>query len=292
MILMVSGRTDIIAFYTKWFMNRYKEGFVDVRNPFYPKLVSRIYFKDVDLIMFCTKNPIPIIPYLKDINHKVLFHVTLTPYHKDIEPNIPPKGKIIEAIKEISKIVGIDNLYVRYDPIFISDKYTTDYHVKSFDNMCRLLSGYVKQVIVSFMDEYKNTVNNKHILKYQKMSEKDYEIIGKEFSRIGRENNMTLQTCFEEKTLTEYGFINRQCLSKELAYQFTGKKYKLWQARKCKCVEMADIGTYNTCKHLCKYCYANFDETKIEDNIKKHDPNSSLLIGHLKEDDEIKIRKA
>ena len=262
-----------------------------MRNPFYQKMVSRIYFKDVDLIMFCTKNPIPIISHLKDIKHKIIFHVTLTPYHKDIEPNIPPKGKIIEAIKQISDIVGKDNLYVRYDPIFISDKYSINYHVKSFDNMCRLLSGYVKQIIVSFMDEYKNTTKNKSALKYRKMTDKDYETIGKEFSKIAKKNGMTIQTCFEEKTLTEYGFINRQCLTKELAYELTGKKFKLWQARKCKCVEMADIGTYNSCNHLCKYCYANFDESKICENYHNHNPNSSLLIGELNKDDEIKIRK-
>ena len=85
MILNVSGRTDIVAFYTKWFMNRYKEGYVDVRNPFYPNLVSRINFDDVDLIMFCTKNPIPIIKHLKKINKPILFHITLTPYKNDIE---------------------------------------------------------------------------------------------------------------------------------------------------------------------------------------------------------------
>lgn len=66
MILNVSGRTDIVALYTKWFINRYKEGFVDVRNPFYITSVNRIYFTDVDLIVLCTKNPIPIIPYLKE----------------------------------------------------------------------------------------------------------------------------------------------------------------------------------------------------------------------------------
>lgn len=291
MILMVSGRTDIVAFYTKWFMNRYKEGFVDVRNPFYEKLVSRIYFEDVDLIMFCTKNPIPILPYLKDINHKVLFHVTLTPYHKDIEPNIPSKGKIIEAIKQVSKIVGIDNIYVRYDPIFISDKYTLEYHVKAFDNMCKLLKEYVKHIIISFMDEYKNTKNNKSILNYKRLAESDYNKIGINFSKSAKENGMTIQTCYEKEDLTKYGFIKQECLSKKLAYNITGKKYKLWSARKCGCVEMADIGVYNSCRHLCKYCYANFDEKKIDNNVKKHDPNSSLLMGYLNKDDEIKIRK-
>ena len=83
MILNISGRTDIVAFYTKWLMNRYKEGYVETRNPFYPKMISRIYFKDVDLLVFCTKNPLPIIPYLKEISQPILFHVTITPYHKD-----------------------------------------------------------------------------------------------------------------------------------------------------------------------------------------------------------------
>ena len=122
MILNVSGRCDIVAFYSDWFMNRYKAGFVDVRNPFNPKLVSRIYFKNVDLILFCTKNPIPMLDKINDINKPILFHVTLTPYKDDIEPFVPPKGKIIEAIKKLSNIIGIDNIYVRYDTIFISEK--------------------------------------------------------------------------------------------------------------------------------------------------------------------------
>ena len=84
MILNVSGRTDIVAFYSKWFINRYREGFLDVHNPFYPKNVSRIFFKDVDAILFCTKNPIPILSYLKEIDKPILFHVTLTSYKKDI----------------------------------------------------------------------------------------------------------------------------------------------------------------------------------------------------------------
>ena len=67
MVLNVSGRTDIVAFYSDWFMNRIKEGFVDVRNPFNKKLVSRIYFEDVDLILFCTKNPIPILDKIEKI---------------------------------------------------------------------------------------------------------------------------------------------------------------------------------------------------------------------------------
>ncbi len=295
MILNVSGRTDIVAFYSTWFMKRYKEGFVDVRNPFNPKLVSRIYFEDVDVIMFCTKNPIPILNYLKEIKKPILFHVTLTPYMKDIEPNLPPKKEIIEAIKKLSKIVGIDNLSVRYDPIFISDKYNVDYHIKSFTKICSLLEGYVKQIIVSFIDDYKNVRNNKKILNINEFTLNDYKEIGIHFSTVAQKYGMTVQTCFEEHNLVEYGFKKGECISHELAYKLTGKKYKNWTARKekkCNCVQMVDIGVYNSCKHFCKYCYANYDERKVNYNFLKHDPNSSLLIGTLEKDDIIKVRKS
>ena len=288
MILMVSGRCDIVAFYTKWFISRYKEGYVDVRNPFYPKLVSRINFSNVDLIMFCTKNPLPIIPYLKDIKHPILFHVTLTPYLSDIEPNVIDKKKIIEGIKEVSKIIGIDNIYVRYDPILLNDKYNIDYHTKMFDRLCKSLKGYVKHIIISFVDDYKNVRKNMSTLKLKEFTEADYDMIGKSFSKSAKDNNMTVQTCFEDRNLVEYGFIKEDCLSANLAFKLTGKAYKKWKARKCNCVAMTDIGVYNSCNHFCKYCYANYDEKKVLSNMANHDPNSSLLIGKLEKDDIIK----
>ena len=292
MILNVSGRTDVVAFYSEWFMNRYREGFLDVRNPFQPKLVSRIYFEDVDAVLFCTKNPIPILKYISEIQKPILFHVTLTPYQKDIEPNVPPKGQIIEAIKKISSIIGKKWVYIRYDPIFLSEKYNIDYHIKSFQHLCALLDGFVEHIIVSFLDDYKNVKNNRSILKNRPFLESDYESIGKNFSTIAHSYNMKIQTCCEDHNLVEYGFDKGECLSHTLAFQLTGKtNFKTWKARGCKCVEMVDVGAYNTCQHFCKYCYANYDENMVERNIKNHIDTSSLLIGILKDDDIIKIRR-
>ena len=291
MVLMVSGRTDIVAFYTDWFMNRYKEGFVDVRNPFNPKMISRIKFEDVDAILFCTKNPNPILKHLKQIDKPILFHVTLTPYKKNIEPNIPPKGKIIEAIKQLSEIVGIDNLYIRYDPIFISDEYNIEYHKKAFEKMCSLLNGYVKHIIVSFIDDYKNVRKNENILKFKKLDETEYKEIGISLSSSAKKHGMTIQTCCENNNLIEYGFIKGECMSFNLAYKLTGKTdFKKWKERPCNCVSMVDIGVYNSCKHFCKYCYANFDEKQVNKNFFDHNPNSSLLIGEIQSDDIIKER--
>jgi len=296
MILMVSGRCDIVAFYTEWFMNRYREGFVDVRNPFYPKQVSRIRMEDVDAIMFCTKNPIPILPYLKEIDKPILFHVTLTSYKKDIEPNVPDKKEIIKAIREISKIIGKENLYVRYDPILLNSYYTLSYHIRAFERLCSLLDGYVEHIIISFVDSYKNVEKNQKILQLRDFEKEDYEKIGKYFSKSAKKYGMTVQTCFEEETLEEFGFIRRDCLDANLAFRLTGKtRFKPWTARKgkkCKCVEMVDIGVYNSCKHFCKYCYANFDEKKVLENMKQHNPKSSLLVGELQKEDIVKFRKS
>ena len=294
MILNVSGRTDIVGFYSKWFQNRYKEGFVDVRNPFNKKLVSRINFEDVDLILFCTKNPKPALSFIKEIKQPVLFHVTLTPYQKDIEPNVPDKKEIIETIKELSNMLGKENVFVRYDPIFLSDKYNIEYHKKMFERVCSQLEGYVETIIVSFIDEYKNVRNNLKEIRYRDFEEDDYKQIGENFSTYAKNHNMIVQTCFEERNLVEYGFTKGECLSHQLAYQLTGKKFPEWKARKerlCNCVQMVDIGEYNTCSHFCKYCYANYDEKEVMNNRNKHNPNSSLLIGELESDDIIKVRK-
>lgn len=293
MILNVSGRCDIVAFYTNWFMNRYKEGYLMVRNPFNYHLVSKIYFEDVDLIVFCTKNPLPIIDRLKEIDKPIIFHITITPYNKDIEPNVISKKEIINGVKKLKYIIDIDNIYVRYDPIYLSDKYNIDYHIRAFDRLCKELNGYVKRIIVSFLDDYKNVRKNSKVLKVKDFTYKDYELLGKSFSKIAKDNNMTVQTCSEEESLISYGFIKEDCLSHTKAYKLTGKSYKNWTSRKnkyCHCVNMVDIGVYNSCGHFCKYCYANYDEDKVNINIANHSDNSPFLIGDIEDNDIVKRR--
>lgn len=295
MILNVSGRTDIIAFYSNWFINRYQEGFVDVRNPFSPKMVSRIFFKDVDGILFCTKNPIPFLTIMDKITHPYFLHVTLTPYQKDIESNVPDKKLVIEAIQMISEKIGKERIFLRYDPILLNAKYTVEYHCKAFEKMCRLLKDSVKYIIVSFIDIYKNVLQNAAILNLKNITNEDMKRIGFSFAVIAKKYGMTVQTCAEEEQLIECGFIKRDCLDEEWAHLLTGKtKFKRWKSRgreSCHCVQMVDIGTYNSCQHYCRYCYANYNEKIIAKKCMEHEPNSSLLLGHLNPDDLIKIRK-
>ena len=239
MILMVSGRTDIVAYYTPWFINRLKEGYVDVRNPFNPKLISRIDLNDVDGIMFCTKNPLPILPYLEKIDKPMIFHITLTPYLKDIEPNLPPKTEVITGIKQVSKIIGKQYTYVRYDPIFINKKYTINYHIKMFERLCNNLDGYIEHIIISFLDDYKNVRKNIKVLNPKSLTKNDYKKIGENFAKIATKHHMTVQSCFEDENLVEYGFIKEDCLSLKLAQELTGrKKHKKWN------VNITAVNTY------------------------------------------------
>ena len=174
MILNVSGRCDVVAFFTPWFMNRLKEGYIDVRNPFYPSQISRILLEEVEAIIFCTKNPFPIIPYLKEIEKPMVFQITLTPYKKDIEPNVINKTKIIQGIQEISKIIGKENVYIRYDPILLNDIYTISYHILAFEKLCTLLEGYTNHIITSFIDNYKNVAKNQNVLRLKELDQQDY----------------------------------------------------------------------------------------------------------------------
>lgn len=266
-----------------WFVNRWNEGYFDVRNPFNPKLVSRIFVSDVDMIVFCTKNPLPLLDTIHLFSVPIQLQVTITGYFKDMEPNVLDKKQVIECIKKLSSYLGKENVCVRYDPILLNSKYNVDYHVRAFNKLCTMLKGYVFKMIVSFVDDYKNVRNNH--LDYHEPSNEEYLKLKEEFEK----NNIKIISCMENKY--QIGDEKDCCVSIKYAFERTGKLFKEWKARDCHCVNMVDVGAYNSCLHGCKYCYANFDSKQIVSNYKMHDVNSSLLIGQLNLDDQIKIRR-
>ena len=283
MIINASGRTDVVAYYMDWFVNRWNEGYFDVRNPFNPKLVSRIYVSDIDMIVFCTKNPLPLLDTIHQFSVPIQLQVTITGYFEDIEPNVPDKREVIECIKKLSTYLGKENVCVRYDPILLNSKYDAVYHIRAFNKLCTMLKGYVSKMIVSFVDEYKNVRDNH--LDYHEPSYEEYLKVKEAFEK----NDIKVVSCMENKY--QIGDETDCCVSIKYAFERIGKLFKEWKARDCHCVEMVDIGAYNSCLHGCKYCYANFDSKQISKNHMLHDPKSSLLIGQLSLDDQIKIRR-
>lgn len=167
MIIHASMRTDVPAFYSEWFANRIREGYLRVRNPYNPLQVTE-YSLDpevVDLIVFCTKNPEPMLKYMDLLkSYRTYWYITITPYGADIESGlfktIVSKRKIIETFQQISEIVGAEHIGWRYDPIFVDEKYTVKYHLEQFEGISAALEGYTKNCVISFLDLYQKVKKN------------------------------------------------------------------------------------------------------------------------------------
>lgn len=296
MILNTGSRTDIPAYYSEWFYQRIKEGFVCVRNPYNPKLIHRYQLDPtvVDCLVFCTKNPALMLNRLNEIQaFKQFWAVTITPYGKDIEPNVPDKLKVIEDFITLSKVVGKNSIEWRYDPIFINDKYTLDYHIRSFTKIAQKLSGYTNACVVSFIDLYEKTQRN--FPGVQEVSLEHQIKLIQAFVEIGNKYSIHIKTCLEKSELGLYGADTRGCLTQEVIEKSIDHKLNiptLPNARKgCDCLLGNDIGAYNSCGHGCVYCYANYDNESVKRNMKLHKKDSPLLIGTIDKDDVIKDMK-
>ena len=148
MIINTGQRTDIPAFFSRWFVNRLKAGFVLVRNPYNPRSVTRYRLDPevVDLIGFCTKNPAPMLPHMDLLRpFGQYWYVTVTPYGKDIEPHVPPKLQVLESFRRLSDAVGADRVGWRYDPILLNESWPVERHIKAFEYMAKALSSMKKQ---------------------------------------------------------------------------------------------------------------------------------------------------
>lgn len=298
MIVSVSRRTDIPAFYSEWFINRIKEGFVYVKNPMNPKQISKVKLTPdtVDCFVFWTKNAKPMLKYLDELkDFKYYFQFTITGYNADVEKRITNKREIIETFKELSNKIGKNKVILRYDPIFINNKYTIDYHVKVFDKLCSLLDGYTNRCVISFIDLYKKTeINTKH-LNITDMTIDDMNLLAEKFSKIANEHNIKIETCSEKYDLTSYGIEHGKCIDDKIisdiiGYEVIANKDEN-QRETCGCIKSIDIGQYNTCIHNCLYCYANFNDKQVKNNLKLYDKKSPLLIGNIDEGDKITDRK-
>lgn len=265
MIVNTGQRTDIPAFYSEWFVNRLKAGFVMVRNPYNPRSVTRYRLTPdvVDIIGFCTKNPEPMLPYMDLLRPFGQFwYVTITPYGREIEPYVPNKLKVIDAFKRLSDIAGVDSMGWRYDPVFISDTYPVERHIRAFEYMAKALSGCTHTAVISFIDLYEKTKRN--FPEARTVSHEEKLILGKAMAEIADQNGMILRPCAEGSELAQFGADCGGCMTVSMYEQALHQHIRIpssyQPARKeCACFLGGDIGAYNTCAHLCRYCYANYD---------------------------------
>lgn len=287
MIIQTGMRTDIPAFYSKWLINRIKAGFVLVRNPYNPLQVTKYSLspKVVDLMAFCTKNPAPMLPHMDLLSpYGQYWFVTITPYGKEIEPNVPDKENVMEDFKRLSNIVGVDCIGWRYDPILVDENHSVEWHISEFDRMAKNLSGYTKTCVISFIDIYKKVERNFPTAK--EVTHANRIRIGKAFILIASKYGITIRPCAEGSDLAPLGADCSGCMTVNTfetalhAKLDVPKKKSNQRKGECACLLGVDIGAYDTCGHLCKYCYANSNVTLVRENMKKHNSESPFLLGN------------
>ena len=299
MILSASRRTDIPNYYSEWLARRFRAGFLCVRNPMNFRQVSRITLNPnvIDCIVFWTKNPAPMLPYLDEYRrYMYYFQFTLTGYGKDIEPGLPDKRRIlIPAFCELVDRIGRDRVIWRYDPIFLSDHYTLDYHVKAFTRIAEALAGRTRRVVISFLDDYEKTKRNMKGINIQGLTKEKMRRLAHSFAVIAGRYGMEIQTCAEKIDLSEYGITHGACIDREYIEHLLGCRLRAGkdhgQRPECRCMESVEIGSYHTCRNGCRYCYANFSDGRVQARIRDFDVDSPILCGKMEPEDRITERK-
>jgi hypothetical protein len=294
MILNVGNRTDIPAYYSEWFYNRIREGYVLARNPYYPEQVLRYRLTPqlVDCLCFCTKNPAPMLERLDEIKAFGQFwFVTITPYGKEVEPFVPDKEQVMTDFCTLSDRIGKNAIGWRYDPIFLTDRYSLEFHINAFAKMAERLKGKTNQCVISFIDLYEKTKRN--FPGITEVSRQDAITLTKELVQIAKACDMVIYPCGEGDYLQEYGADCGGCMRTEIIERAIGCNLSIPKSKKssrqiCNCLLGNDIGMYNTCGHGCLYCYANYDMETVRNNRKRHNPSSPFLIGEVLPQDEIK----
>ena len=299
MILSVSRRTDIPNYYSDWFIARIKEGFLYVRNPMNAHQISRIDLSPevVDCIVFWTKNPANMMEKLGHLQkYMYYFQFTLTGYGKDVEPNLPDKREeLIPTFRRLSEKIGKERVIWRYDPILINKRYTMEYHLKAFEEIANSLADYTEKAVISFVDLYSKTQRNAKELDIRQITNEEMVELAGKMARIASKHNLAIETCAEQINLQEVGIRHGNCIDKKLIERLLGCKLIAEkdrnQRKECGCFESVEVGAYNTCLNGCKYCYANFNDNKVKDNVKLYNRDSALLCGDITSDDRITERK-
>ncbi|MDR0887630.1 MAG: DUF1848 domain-containing protein [Candidatus Methanoplasma sp.] len=293
MMICASRRTDIPAFHSEWFMNRLRAGYVLVRNPVHRSTVYRVDLtpRNVDCIVFITKDPRPIIPFLDEIDRmglNYLFQITITPYGKDVEPGVGSKADIADSFRRLSERIGKEHIQWRYDPVLFNDRFDIGYHRRKFETLCRELQGYTERCTFSFLDMYDKLERSPDSSMLRSATEEEMNAFGQMISEISERYGIVPSYCCARYDLSSYGIRPKGCIDREMLMSLGIPFEKISSPirKGCECVKNIDIGGYDTCGHDCIYCYANRN-TKESRKKKIYSPGSEMLHGTVGPDDEI-----
>lgn len=270
MIISASRRTDIPAFHSEWFLNRLREGYTIVTH----NTKSGIYYRVplspdvVDCIVFRTKNPAPMFSRMDELqDYNFLFNITMNPYGREMETNVPSLQKRVESYKKLSDMIGPRRMIWRYDPVMLSAKYDMDFHGRAFEYLCRELSSYSYKCMIGFIIHHGFVARRIDSHSVQKREVNDMMAIGKMFGKIASRYGQIMETCATEVDLDEFGITHGACVERKqieeiVGYRFDKVKEKYLRPH-CNCMESIDIGHYSTCDNGCLYCYATPEKANM-----------------------------
>lgn len=311
-IISASRSTDIPAFYSKWFFNRLEKGYIAWTNPFNQQ-TQYVSLDETRFIVFWTKDPRPIMPYLKLLDEKKIgyyFQITLNDYEAEsLEPNVPAVSDRISTFIELSNQIGKQRTVWRFDPLMHSNELSVDLLLVKIESIGSQIYRHTEKLVFSFADIniYRKVINNLGRLasSYREFNTADIEYFSKKLGVLNRKWSLKLATCAEEVPLEKFGIAKNRCIDDELISRispsdkilgkflrydssysdlFSGttdaaRKLKdKGQRKACGCIISKDIGMYNTCSHLCAYCYANSSANLVQSNYKKHNDNAASII--------------
>lgn len=308
MIISVSRRSDVPAFFGDWFMNRLRAGWASVVNPFNANQVRRVSLQpgQVDALVFWTKNPAPFVPHLDELDAKgfnYYFLFTLNHYPRFLEPGLPPLHERLNSFRALSDRLGAERVVWRYDPIIISSATPPEYHEKTFGQLAQELEGRTRRVVISFMQTYaklrprlKRAGQERGVefVDYKDGShETELRHLSSQLAQIAGRHGLEMRACAEERDLSGVGIKPSACIDATLINRLFGLDLPPGrdphQRGACGCAPSVDIGAYNTCSHACLYCYANASPGALAKNLAAHDPASPCLAGWPPEDSQISL---
>ncbi len=296
MIISASRRTDIPAFYTKWFLNRIKAGYCTVPNPFNRNQVSYVSLKpeDVDVIVFWTRNPAPLIPHLKELDdqgYRYYFQFTVVEYPNEIDPKTPPLSSTIKTFIKLSDLVGPERVIWRYDPIVLSKLTGTQFHIAHYEKIANELQDHTSRSVISVVDLYRKASRRLddlrklgiEIINYQGQPNENLDCLMEYLVQSASSHKFEILSCSEVLDLTKYGIKKGKCVDDDYIQRVfnipVSRKKDTSQRAECGCVISKDIGMYDSCLFGCQYCYATTSFKRAKINNEQHDPASPSLLG-------------
>ena len=294
MIISASRRTDIPAFYAPWFMNRIREGYVMVPNPFNSKQIKQVGLtpQDVDALVFWTRNPEPLFHGLDELERRgypYYFLFTITGLGGILEKNVLPTDKAVNVFKRLSKRLDPKRVVWRFDPIIITDVSPPNTIIQTFERLSGLLEGFTEKAVFSFAALYKKVERNLAALKnregiefYNISASPDHmlEMAGK-LADIASQRGMRLTPCCPQTDYSSLGLDPGGCVDPSVLEELTGLSFpkEKTQRKGCNCARSIDIGQYDSCLHGCVYCYAVHNRSAALVKRKRHNPDSPFMIG-------------